>query len=383
MIHGHRELAAHLSDYLTDQWKAAFDATPRHVFVPDQAFVSVAGNKVYIDREADPEAWIDAAYQDAAIVTQFDDGMGHGPGLRTSSCSMPQVVLSMLVALNVERGQRVLEIGTGTGYNAALLAHRLGASNVTSIEIDPGIAEQARTNLRKLSRSVTVVTGDGVDGYPPGAPYDRIIATAAVRAGRLPYPWVQQTAPGGMILTPWGTSFRNGELVRLVVQSDGTAVGTIVDAVAFMHLRSQRNPRGAAQFGELIERSTFAVESLTTVCPTEVTTDADCEFTVGLFLTDVQCSLARDDARADTYELLLYDVATESAATVHVTPAHTAGGRFPVRQLGPRRLWDELETAYAWWVTHDRPARTHYGITITCNTQTVWLGHPSNTLRLH
>ena len=157
-----------------------------------------------------------------------------------------------ITVLDIKPGQRVLEIGTGTGYSAALLAHRLGCENVVSMEIDPNTAEQARINLTKANYPVTVVTGDGVKGYQPGAPFDRIISTASVLAGQLPYVWVEQTVAGGMILTPWGTSFRNGELVSLVVQSDGTAIGMIVDAVAFMRLRSQRTPLGAARLGELI-----------------------------------------------------------------------------------------------------------------------------------
>ncbi|MGH7747074.1 MAG: methyltransferase domain-containing protein [Candidatus Dormibacteria bacterium] len=357
MIAGQRELAACVGGYLTEQWQAAFEATPRHLFIPDRALVSIEGRKVPIDRDADPHAWLDAVYRDAAIVVQVDDGTGHGPGEHTSSCSMPQVVLSMLTALDVRAGQRVLEIGTGTGYSAALLAHCLGWDSVTSVEVDPVIAEQARANLAKVHRPVTVVTGDGAAGYPPSAPYDRIVCTAAVLAGQLPYAWVQQTVPGGMVLTPWGTSFRNGELVSLVVQPDGTAVGRIVDAVAFMRLRSQRTPRGAARLGELIEHSTTASESVTTVNPTEVITDEHGEFTVGLFLTDVQYSVARDDEQPDHYELLLYDIATESAATVQVNPEHTDSGRYPVRQHGARRLWDEVETAHAWWVQQGRPGR--------------------------
>jgi protein-L-isoaspartate(D-aspartate) O-methyltransferase len=380
MIAGQRDLAARVGDYLTEGWKAAFDATPRHLFIPDQALVVIEGRKVPIDRDADPDDWIDAVYRDAVIVIQVDDGEGQGTGLHTSSCSMPQVVLSMLTALDLRAGQRVLEIGTGTGYSAALLAHRLGAENVTSVEIDPRLAEQARTNLTKVNRPVTVVTGDGAAGYPPRAPYDRIISTAAVLAGQLPYPWVQQTLPGGMILTPWGTSFRNGELVSLIVQPDGTAVGAIVDAVAFMRLRSQRLPLGAARLGGLVEHSTTAVESITTVNPITVTTDEHAEFAIGLFLTDVQYSVARDDDLPETYELLVYDVATESAATVQVSPQHTDNGRFPVRQHGPRRLWNEVETAHAWWIEHDRPGRTRYGLTITPDTQTVWLDQPSNTV---
>jgi protein-L-isoaspartate(D-aspartate) O-methyltransferase len=380
MITWQRFLAARLGDYLTDEWKAAFEATPRHLFIPDQALMVTEGRRVLIDRNADPETWIDAVYRDVPIVSQVDDGEAGGTGLSTSSCSMPQVVLSMLTALDVRVGQRVLEVGTGTGYNAALLAHRLGAENVTTVEIDPRLAEQARANLRTVDRPIRVITGDGTAGYLPGAPYDRIISTAAVLAGQFPYAWVQQTLPGGKILTPWGTSFRNGESVSLIVQLDGTAVGAIVDAVTFMHLRSQRLPRGAARLGELVEHSPAAIESITTLHPDKTIKDENAEFTIGLFLTNAQYSLAHDDDQPGAYELLVYDVATDSAATVQVNPECTDSGRFPVRQHGPRRLWDELENAYTWWIEHDCPNRARYGLTITPYTQTVWLDQPNNTV---
>ena len=83
-----------------------------------------------------------------------------------------------------------------------MLAHRLGADHVTSIEVDPDVAALARTALLDTGYGeVCTVTGDGALGYPPAAPYDRIMATAA--AHRIPYPWVAQTRPGGRILLPW------------------------------------------------------------------------------------------------------------------------------------------------------------------------------------
>ncbi len=147
-----------------------------------------------------------------------------------------------------------------------------------------------------------------------------------------------------------------------------------------MRLRSQRTPLGATRLAELVEHSISAIESLTAVSPAEVTLDPDGEFTLGLFLTDVQSSVAHDDDQPGTYELLLYDVSTDSAATVQVTPDHTDDGGFPVRQHGPRRLWDEAETAYTWWTEHGRPTRTRYGLTLTPDTQTVWLDDPDNTI---
>ncbi|MFC7731239.1 methyltransferase domain-containing protein [Actinomadura keratinilytica] len=230
---------------LSDRWRPAFLAVPRHLFVPDVIWVDAGdGTPTARRREDDPAAWLETAYADGPIGTQVDDGATPDTGrglLVTSSISAPSIVSRMLHYLQVEPGMRVLEIGTGSGWNAALLAHMAGGQNVVTVEIDPGIADRARKTLAEAGVSPTVVTGDGADGYPPGAPYDRVIATAAVQ--RVPYAWVEQTRPGGLILTPWATAFDEGALVLLTVDEHGTAHGRFVDnTVAFMWLRAQRTP---------------------------------------------------------------------------------------------------------------------------------------------
>jgi protein-L-isoaspartate(D-aspartate) O-methyltransferase len=145
---------------------------------------------------------------------------------RTSSASEPGMVAAMLDCLDMQEGQRVLEIGTGTGYNAALLAHRLGSSQVTTVEIDPVIAGAAKTALDAAGYSVATIIGDGAAGWPAGAPYDRVIATVAAHLGALPYEWVRQTASGGVIATPMRTDYvGSGPLVRFTVDDDGLATG--------------------------------------------------------------------------------------------------------------------------------------------------------------
>lgn len=72
-----------------------------------------------------------------------------------------------------------------------------------------------------------MVTGDGAQGYPPDAPFDRILSTAAIQ--NVPYPWVEQTRPGGLIIAPWGTEYYNGGLLVLTVTDSGTAVGHVAD----------------------------------------------------------------------------------------------------------------------------------------------------------
>lgn len=378
----HENLIAALSagGALPDGWAAAFTAVDRAGFIPSEVwFDDEYGRTQPLDRKGEPDRWRAVVYSDEPIVTQLDDGATVWPATSnaaTSSASQPSMVLAMLDALNVHDGQRVLEIGTGTGYNTALLSHRLGEQNVTSVEIDPVLTAQARINLQTAGYHPTVVCADGIAGWPDTAPYDRVLATAAVIAGRLPYAWVRQTRPGGLILTPWGTAYCNGGLLRLTVHDDHCATGRVVGNAAFMRLRAQRTPFGhAARLGDLVDAS--AVESVTNVPPDQVVT-GDGGFSVGLHLPHVQCSIYYDDA--EHYEVLIYHVDSASVATVTVTPYAAARGCYPIRQHGPRLLWDEAEFAYCWWVAHGRPARTRYGLTVTAEQQHIWLDEPANTI---
>lgn len=94
----------------------------------------------------------------------------------------------MIARLDVAAGHRVLELGSGSGWNAALLCELAGEQAVTTVEVDPALREQAHAALTAAGYAPTVVLGDGLDGYAPGAPYDRITSTMAVR--RVPGAWV-------------------------------------------------------------------------------------------------------------------------------------------------------------------------------------------------
>jgi SAM-dependent methyltransferase len=107
-------------------------------------------------------------------------------------------MVSVLEALDVTGDSRVLEIGTGTGYTTALLCERLGSDHVTSVDIDPELIELARTRLATHGYHPTLAAVDGAGGYPPGTPYDRIIATCGVPT--IPPAWLQQAAPAAVIV---------------------------------------------------------------------------------------------------------------------------------------------------------------------------------------
>lgn len=133
--------------------EAAFRAVARHLFLP----------------HVPPEH----VYQDQAIPTKYEDGRA------TSSSSQPSITAIMLEQLALTPGRRVLEIGAGTGYNAALMAHIVGdTGHVVTVDVEADLVTQAQEHLTTGGFSrVTVVQGDGAFGYPPGAPYDCIILT--------------------------------------------------------------------------------------------------------------------------------------------------------------------------------------------------------------
>jgi protein-L-isoaspartate(D-aspartate) O-methyltransferase len=133
------------------------------------------------------------AYEDRALPI----GLGQ-------TISQPYIVAVMTAALRVCQGDRVLEIGTGSGYQAAVLAQL--AAHVWSIERHPELAEAARSRLAALGiTNVTVVVGDGTAGHPEEAPYDRILVTAG--APRVPGALEVQLASGGRLVIPVGTAW--------------------------------------------------------------------------------------------------------------------------------------------------------------------------------
>lgn len=138
--------------------------------------------------------------------------------------SAPHMVAIMTEALAPRKGHRVLEVGTGSGYQAAILAEIVGdEGHVWSIERIPALAEFARENLRRTSyaRRVTVIIGDGSRGYPDAMPYDRIIVTAA--APDVPQPLVEQLAASGRLVIPVGGSLTQ-RLLILEKRPDGSVV---------------------------------------------------------------------------------------------------------------------------------------------------------------
>jgi protein-L-isoaspartate(D-aspartate) O-methyltransferase len=189
----------------------AFRAVPRDVFVPG----------VPVERAYAP---------DVAIPTRLDDA-----GIASSSASAPTIVAVMLEHLAVAPGDAVLEVGTGSGYNAALLARLVGSSgSVTSVELDPVLADDARRRLAGVGARVEVLTGDGWLGAPHRGPFDRIIVTVGV--GDIAPAWSQQLRPDGRLVVPlW---LGPGLQLAVAFEHRGDGLRSVgVDWCGFMPLR--------------------------------------------------------------------------------------------------------------------------------------------------
>ncbi|MYX31429.1 methyltransferase, FxLD system [Streptomyces sp. SID8381] len=214
--------AERLRNALVDQLRAdghartpavetALRTVPRHVFVPD--------------------ASLEDAYANAPVHIKYDTD-----GTSISCASQPGVVALMLDQLEAQPGERILELGAGTGYNAGLLAHLVGEDgHVITLDVDDDLVEGARTHLAAAGiTNVQAVTRDGALGYAEAAPYDRIIAT--VGAHGVPHAWLQQLAPGGRLLVPQRLK---GTVSRSIAyeQRDGRWVSLGSEMNTFMPLR--------------------------------------------------------------------------------------------------------------------------------------------------
>lgn len=366
-------LAATLDGVLTSAWRRAFHAVPRDAFIPDVVWDERSDGPgwVPLSRHEQPEQWWDLVYRDGYIVTQVDDGRAPEPGIvgdySTSSASQPSLVLRMLTELDPQPGDRVLEIGTGSGYNAALLAHRLGDDHVTTVEVDEQLAEAARKALADAGFHPTVVAADGTAGWAPGAPYDRVESTASVQ--QIPHAWIAQTRAGGTILTPWGNSYHNDALLRLVVGDDGTASGRFVGGAAFMWVRSQRVLLGG--LADHVHGDDEADQAHTELDPREVFGQPAADFAISTRVRD--CSWHRFDADDDSGEFTVWLLSTGDEERSWASVDYEPGESYVVEQYGPRRLWDEVEAAYRWWIAAGSPARERFGLTVDPNQETVTL----------
>jgi protein-L-isoaspartate(D-aspartate) O-methyltransferase len=340
------------SEVTDPAWIEAFETVPRHLFVPDVS--------------------LERAYAAESIVTQVRAAAVVGGGsveLPSSSASAPGAVAVMLDRLAVEAGQQVLEIGTGTGYNAALLCHRLGGAAVCSVDIDPGLVTSAGRVLASLGYRPTLVTGDGDIGLADRQPFDGIVATCAV--DRIPVEWIKQLNPGGRIVAPL-TGAHEAALMVLTKTAGDEVVGRFDPArVRFMPLRRELSSplAGGGELGGGV--LAMAHYGTTDLDPAQFIEPVD-DFALFLHLHIAGLNLGTTE-----HPTLGKAVTVADGKSIAEVPL-TADDRWTVLQRGPRRLWDTVEHAARLWERLGRPDRSRYGITALDDPtrQFVWLDDP-------
>lgn len=344
-------------------WRAALEAVPRELFLDDTVFrpSGTQWEPVHRDTIGDNE-WLRLVYQDATWVTQIDgvgaaDAPGPLAGRPTSSSTLPSLIVRMLDLAGIREGDKVLEIGTGTGYSTAILCHRLGDKNVYSIEYDPQLAAAAAGHIHAAGYTPALVTGDGLAGHKDAADYDAIVATCAVR--HIPPAWLYQLRDEGTITTTISGWMLASGLIRLTVHGDGTATGRFAgDQIGYMLARPHERPPRPTYY----QRAGHSR-------PARLDPGLLDDWT-GHFLAQLAAPSAELMTTGDG--VILVDVATGSQAWTE-----PAGSGWQVHQHGPARLWDAVEDTLTTWQDAGAPPQSDFGMTVEADgTQRVWLGAP-------
>ena len=284
-----QRLVASLEEHgiqITGPVRGAFATIPRHRFVSSyyQQQASPSGLEWRRIDATESQEWFEQIYSLNPLITRVDED-----GFPMSSSSDPTIMASMLDSLEVGRGQHVLEIGTGTGYNAALLAHLVGDPKlVTTIDIDPALIEEAHSNLEKtVGPGMTVVTGDGLQGHATNAPYDRIMATVSTSC--VPEAWDQQLTPGGIlicILQPAGAGC-GGVLKAVKAANTGRMSGHIMRVATFMPAhQGRRKARRTIPLGYPLQASFPLEKAWFDPSSSSLFLDFDFQFYLYLMLPD-------------------------------------------------------------------------------------------------
>jgi len=343
-------------------WRAALLAVPRHEFVPRYYLqdTSTRPSRWVLHEPGTPQTvrqWLDLVYSPTTLITAVAAYADRGVQIPVSSSTKPDLMVRMLEALDVRDGHRVLEIGTGTGYNAALLAHRLGAGNVYSIDIDPQLVATAQERLAALGLHPTLVAGDGVAGLAGHGPYDRIIATCSVTA--IPAAWIRQLTPGGLVLVHLEGPLGAGNLAALHRGQQPVLSGHFLPWWGcFMRRRTTAGPTtGTPRPTPTTQPATLRS---TTLDPAAL--EGDFAFLAQLHLP---AGMFRSIRLADDERTPVSYLAAPDGSWCEITRQPDTHDRFTVREAGPTPLWTTIETAWTQWNTLGKPTCHEFGLTAT------------------
>jgi protein-L-isoaspartate(D-aspartate) O-methyltransferase len=341
-------------------WRDVLISTPRHTFLPEFYACDPNGDqrtgRHYTEASED---FLSTVYTDDTFVTQHIER--HDWLWPTSSSTQPSLMFRMLQELDLEDCMTVLEVGTGTGYNAALLSERLGDRNVTSIDIDPELIKLAEQRLAATGRHPRLGARDGREGHPERAPYDRIIATVAFEL--VPPTWAHQVKPGGIILAdvrPAGATWV-GALAKLTVTGPGSASGPLLECrTGFMSGRPDAATPGVMESPGIDK---------TTIHERDTHLSGDVWDIDGLSLIAWQRLPGLVVyPEADKVTVVVPDGSW--AEVPRTSPARLTYG-------GPTDLWATVEDAHTWWTANGCPAVERLGMSVTPDDQWVWVDAPN------
>lgn len=361
------DLLAAQGDLRDPAWKNAVAAVPRHALVPDTYRQGDTGTWQLVDLTS--SAGLDLVYSPTTLVTALVDRGTHQESL--SSSTKPDLMLRMLDVLDIHDGHKVLEIGTGTGYNAALLSHRLGEDLVFSVDIDDELVDSARCRLDAIGFRPTLATADGAAGLPQHAPYDRIIVTCSVPT--VPWAWAEQLSPGGKVLVDVKVASNAGNLALLHRYPDRLEGHFTNRWASFMTMRHHHGdaPEPRQPRSGLTRRRT-------TTTPPNPWYDNRVGWLLAQFHglpTQIQIGMQLNpDTRQPTASLL----STPDGAWAAVSLTSNEG-HHDVVEGGPTALWEHVEDAHRVWLEHDQPDWPRLGLTITPNHQHLWIDTPDGT----
>jgi len=341
------ELAASII-YPQSRWWKAVTTIPRHLLMPRWFdWDNETESWELRDGPSDESAWMAAAYSGQTRVTRV--GPVHadeaGPGQRyrgwpTSSSTAPGLVVAMYRHAQIYDGADILDIGTGTGYGAALLTRRLGAEHVTSIDVDPYLTHIAGARLSTIGARPEILTADAT-GELPGS-YDRIVPMMS--APKVPESWLTALRPGGRLVFSLA---RTSVLITANKNPDGSAAGQVEwYPAAFMAARHGPDyPSGLDDMlaaireaeGEHISHGRYPV--------LDVTWGWELDAILEATAPGIRHHYEHDDKNGmETAWMIHEDGSWARAAGNENEPPI-------VHQSGPRRLWDILEDIRHRWVT--------------------------------
>lgn len=350
------------------EWRAAVEDVPRHEFTPRFYVTSDApGMTTYVPVTPElvgTEAWLREVYSDQTLITQFDgrdidwsDPRPISGASPTSSSTLPSLVVRMLEALDADDETTVTEYGTGTGYSSALMCHRFGAERVTSVETDRAVSDRARAALDRCGYAPRLVVGNGLVGAERSDQAARTIATMGVRG--IPWAWLRETQPGGLIVATLRGWLRSLGLVRLVVEDGQRATGRFLAGSAFMMARQQEAPTNLG----MLPGDDDGKARETPHGP-EVLRGPDSGFVSQLAMPNARTfDMPTEDGAMRTYVL---DTVNESFAVLT-----RDGGGWKVREGGPVSLWGEVEQSLALWRAAGAPTATEFGVSVEPDRQRV------------